>query len=167
VLAVLESRDKASVVAYLQAGKASGLFAQLAEVTTDMWDGYVAAVRDVFGDTVRVTIDRCHVMKNYQEQLTAARRQIQRALAKDEAQAPKGTRWRWVTNWENLDAAPQAELTQRTLRQLFEERTIPDAAAGMAGCLLPDAGELVGPDCQLLGQPGQQRSHRGLQSWLA
>jgi len=147
VLEVLENRDKASIVAYLQAGKASGLFAQLEEVTTDMWDGYVTAVRDVFGDTVRVTIDRFHVMKNFQEQLTDARRQIQRELAKDEAQALKGTRWLWVTNWENLDEAQQAELDQlkerfprlralvdyrENLRQLFEDRTITDAATGTA-----------------------------------
>ena len=145
MLDVLENRDKASVVAYLAAGKASGLFAQLEEVTTDMWDGYVTAVRDVFGDTVRVTIDRFHVMKNFQEHLTDARRQIQRELTKDEGQALKGTRWLWVTNWENLNAKQQAELTQlkerfprlrelvdyrETLRQLFEDRTITDAAIG-------------------------------------
>ena len=145
VLEVLENRDKASVVAYLQAGKASGLFAQLEEVTTDMWDGYVTAVRDVFGDTVRVTIDRFHVMKNFQEHLTDARRQIQRELDKEEAKALKGTRWLWVTNWENLDAAQQAELTQlkerfprlrelvdyrEALRRLFEDRGIADASAG-------------------------------------
>jgi transposase len=145
VLDVLENRDKASIVAYLAAGKASGLFAQLEEVTTDMWDGYVTAVREVFGETVRVTIDRFHVMKNFQEHLTDARRQIQRELAKDAAQALKGTRWLWVTNWENLDAAQQAELAQlkerfprlrqlveyrESLRQLFEDRTIADAATG-------------------------------------
>lgn len=145
VLDVLENRAKTSVIAYLAAGKASGLFAQLEEVTTDMWDGYVTAVREVFGETVRVTIDRFHVMKNFQEHLTDCRRQIQRELAKDEAQALKGTRWLWVTNWENLDAAQQAELTQlkerfprlrelveyrETLRQLFEDRTIADAATG-------------------------------------
>jgi transposase len=145
VLDVLENRDKASIIAYLAAGKASGLFAQLEEVTTDMWDGYVTAVREVFGETVRVTIDRFHVMKNFQEHLTDARRQIQRELAKDEAQALKGTRWLWVTNWENLDAAQQAELAQlkerfprlrelvayrETLRQLFEDRTIADATSG-------------------------------------
>jgi transposase len=147
VLDVLENRDKASVVAYLAAGKASGLFAQLEEVTTDMWDGYVTAVREVFGDTVRVTIDRFHVMKNFQEQLTDARRQIQRELGKEEAQALKGTRWLWVTNWENLNAEQQAELTQlkerfprlrelveyrESLRQLFEDRTITDATTGTA-----------------------------------
>ncbi len=145
VLDVLENRDKASIIAYLAAGKASGLFAQLEEVTTDMWDGYVTAVRDVFGETVRVTIDRFHVMKNFQEYLTDARRQIQRELAKDEAQALKGSRWLWVTNWENLDAVQQAELAQlkerfprlrelaeyrESLRQLFEDQTIADAATG-------------------------------------
>ncbi len=145
VLEVLENRDKASVIAYLEKGKSSGLFARLEEVTTDMWDGYVTAVRDVFGDAVRVTIDRFHVMKNFQEKLTDARRQIQRELAQDEAQALKGTRWLWVTNWENLNAEQQAQLTQlkerfprlrelvnyrETLRQVFEDRTITDAATG-------------------------------------
>lgn len=147
VLEILENREKASVLAYLKAGQASGLFAHLEEVTTDMWDGYVEATKEVFGTTVRVTIDRFHVMKNFQEHLTDARRQIQRELAKDEAQALKGTRWLWVTNWENLDAQQQAELTQlkerfprlralvdyrETLRQLFEDRTIADAATGTA-----------------------------------
>ena len=42
VLEVLENRDKASVVAYLQAGKASGLFAQLEEVVTIYRLGKVA-----------------------------------------------------------------------------------------------------------------------------
>ena len=145
VLDVLENRDKDSVIAYLAAGKASGLLAELEEVTTDMWDGYVTAVQAVFGETVQVTIDRFHVMKNFQEHLTDARRQIQRELAKDEAQTLKGTRWLWVTNWENLDATQQAELAhlkerfprlrqlveyRETLRQLFDDPTISDAPTG-------------------------------------
>jgi transposase len=145
VLDVLENREKTSVIAYLAAGKASGLLAELEEVTTDMWDGYVSAVQAVFGETVQVTIDRFHVMKNFQEHLTDARRQIQRELAKDAAQALKGTRWLWVTNWENLDATQQAELAhlkerfprlrhlveyRETLRQLFDDPTITDAATG-------------------------------------
>jgi transposase len=147
VLDLLENRDKDSVRAYLEAGKANGLLAQLEEVTTDMWDGYVAAVSEVFGDKVRVTIDRFHVMKNFQEQLTDARRQIQRALSKEEAKALKGTRWLWVTNQENLSTEQRAErelLKQRfprlralvdqreTLQQLFEDRTITDAPTGAA-----------------------------------
>ena len=48
VLEVLESRDKAKVKEYLEAGRASGLFAGVEEVTSDMWDGYVEAVKEVF-----------------------------------------------------------------------------------------------------------------------
>jgi transposase len=121
------------------------LLAELEEVTTDMWDGYVTAVQAIFGEAVQVTIDRFHVMKNLQEHLTDARRQIQRELAKDEAQALKGTRWLWVTNGENLDPTQQAELAhlkerfprlrqlveyRETLRQLFDDATITDAATG-------------------------------------
>jgi hypothetical protein len=101
-----------------------------------------------FGDTVRVTIDRFQVMKNFQEHLTDARRQIQRELAKGEAQGLKGTRRLWVTNRENLGPAQQAGLAhlkerfpylpelvecRETLRQLFEDRTIADAATGRIG----------------------------------
>lgn len=145
VLEVLEKRDKATVRSYLEAGKASGLFAHLEEVTTDMWDGYVEAVKEVFGETVRVTVDRFHVMKNFQDQLTKARREIQRDLSKEEAQALKGTRWLWVTNAENLTEDQRAELERlkarfprlkalveyrETLQQLFEDRAIADAATG-------------------------------------
>ena len=49
VLDVLESREKAAVVAWLEAGQASGLLGQLQEVTSDMWDGYVEAVRKCSG----------------------------------------------------------------------------------------------------------------------
>ena len=65
VLDVLESREKTVMVRWLQAGVSRGLLAHLEEVTTDMWDGYVAAVKEVFGVRVRITIDRFHVMANF------------------------------------------------------------------------------------------------------
>ncbi len=101
VLDVLEGRDKDLIVKYLRDNK-NGLFAQLEEVTTDMWDGYVNAAKEVFGQSFRVTIDRFHVVKNFQEQLIHARREIQRELDKEQAKELKGTRWLWVTNPENL-----------------------------------------------------------------
>ena len=91
VLEVLESREKAAVVKFLQDSKDSGLLAQVTEVTSDMWDGYVAAAREVFGQSVTLTIDRFHVMKNLQEQLTAARREIQRDLPQEESRELKGS----------------------------------------------------------------------------
>ena len=145
VLEVLENRSKEAVRDYLQQNLGSGLLADVIEVTTDMWDGYVAAAREALGAKVRITIDRFHVMKNFQDHLTAARREIQRRLPKEEAKALKGTRWLWLTNQENLSADEGAELAalgerfplltqlreQRDkLRELFEDLTIRTAAAG-------------------------------------
>ena len=145
VLDVLESREKAAVLAYFKAGQQSGLFAELEEVTSDMWDGYVEASQEVFGQRVRVTIDRFHVMKNFQDCLTKARRELQRALPKAAATALKGTRWLWVTNLENLDADERAQLEalkqqypqlgalaeqREQLRAIFEDRSVVTAEAG-------------------------------------
>src|SRR5207245_10055088 len=115
------------------------------EVTNDMVDGYVAPEREVFGDRLRITIDRFHVMKNFQDHLTAARREIQQGLPKEEAKALKGTCWPWLTNEENLSTEQRQELAtlqarfpllqqlreqREKLRRLFEDAAIRTAAAG-------------------------------------
>jgi transposase len=145
VLEVLESREKDCVANYLRQQKEGGLLAEVEEVTCDMWDGYVTAAQEVFGKDVRITIDRFHVMKNFQEKLTDARRQIQRGMDKEEAKALKGTRWLWQKNWENLTEDERAELEElkkrfpllrqlaeqrESLRAIFEDRTITTAAEG-------------------------------------
>ena len=63
VLEVLENREKATVLAYLQKAKQEGLLASVEEVTTDMWSPYVEAAREAFDAKVALTIDRFHVMK--------------------------------------------------------------------------------------------------------
>jgi transposase len=118
VLDVLETREKAAIVEWLQAHKAS-LLAELEEVTSDMWDAYTLAAKEVFGDSVRVTIDRFHVMTNFQKQLTDARREIQRKLPKEQARELKGSRWLWVTNPENLTPEKRQELER--LQRKFPE----------------------------------------------
>ena len=145
VLEVLESREKQVVCAYLAQAKEAGLLSQVVEVTTDMWSAYVEAAQAVFGAGVRITIDRFHVMKNFQERLTAARREIQRGLPKEEAKALKGTRWLWLTNAENLTPEQRTELAtlqqrfpllgqlrqqRERLRELFEDHAVHTAAAG-------------------------------------
>lgn len=147
VLDVLESREKATVLQYLREGQASGLFTHVREVTTDMWDAYVEAAREVFGEAVAIVIDRFHVMKNFQEQLTAARRELQRALPAEEARALKGSRWLWLTNPENLEEEELQQLTalraqfpplaqladhREALRQIFDDSTLTTPAAGGA-----------------------------------
>jgi transposase len=146
VLDVLESREKTVVVQWLKAGVSSGLLANLEEVTTDMWDGYVEAVKDVFGARVRITIDRFHVMANFQEWLMDARREIQRALPKEAAAELKGTRWKWLTNEENLTEEDRRALEglkrkypllarlaeqRESLRAIFEDRGITTGDAGV------------------------------------
>ena len=106
---MLESREKAAVVAWLRANK-SGLLKELTEVTIDMWDAYAEATREVFGDAVAVTIDRFHVMKNFQQRLDEARREIQNQLPKERAAELKGSRWLWLTNPCNLTPEKQTEL---------------------------------------------------------
>ena len=153
VLDVLDSREKARVIEWLRAGRESGLLRSLEEVTIDMWEAYANAVTEVFGVSVRVTIDRFHVMKNFQDWLTDARREIQRSLPKEAAKALKGTRWLWLTNPENLTLEQQAELAalkerfpalarlsehREALRLIFEDRSIQTAEEGrsrlMAWC---------------------------------
>jgi transposase len=119
VLEVLENREKATVLAYLKKAKEAGLLAQVEEVTTDMWDAYVEAAREAFGSEVIITIDRFHVMKNFQECLTGARRELQRKLSERERERLKGSRWLWATNPENLTAERRQEL--EALKQQFPE----------------------------------------------
>ena len=112
---VLEDRDKDTVKAYLQAAKDSGLLAGVEEVTTDTGEAYGNAAREVFGESVRVTVDRFHVMQHLQKHLAQARREVRRSLPQDEAAEPEGSRWLWVTNAENLSPGQR-----RTLAALCE-----------------------------------------------
>jgi transposase len=62
-------------LAYLQKAKQEGLLAHVTEVTTDMWDAYVTAAREAFGEQVIVTIDRFHVMNPHYSQTSARSRE--------------------------------------------------------------------------------------------
>jgi transposase len=174
VLDVLEGRDKDLIVNYLRANKEQR-FAGLEEVTCDMWDAYVNAAEEVFGESVRVTIDRFHVMKNFQEQLTEARREIQRGLDKGAAKELKGTRWLWQTNPENLSDEQRQQLEglkgrfprlkqlvdqREALRTIFEDKTIQDAASGASRL------QAWMEQAQALGLKALDRFGKTLTNWL-
>ena len=146
VVDVPESRDKAAVVAWLTANK-GGLLAGLEEVTCDRWGPYADAAREVFGDSVRVTVDRFHVTKNFRDRLSDARRELQDRPDAGEEKERKGSRWLWVTNAENLSAEQRAGLAglkrrfpdlaalhdhRERLRRIFEDGRVsrPDTAVG-------------------------------------
>jgi transposase len=138
VLDVLENREKATISAYLQQRKGR-LLKHVEEVTIDMWTPYEGAVRETFGADATITIDRFHVMKNFQECLTKARRELQRQMPPEERSRLKGSRWLWVTNPENLTLEERQQLQalkqefprlgqiadqREALRAIFEDRAI-------------------------------------------
>ena len=133
MLEVLESRDKATLVAWLKQARESGVLAQVEEVTTDMGDGYVEAAKEVFGPQVRITIDRFHVAQNFQKCLNQARRQIQRQLPKEAAAQLKGTRWLWLTNPEHLEEEQRQEL-ERLKEQFPCLAALPPGAPDASRC---------------------------------
>jgi len=175
VLDVLESREKEGVVRWLKAGKESGLLSALEEVTCDMWDAYAEAPREVFGPTIRITIDRFHVMKNFQDRLNEARRELQTRLDKEQAKQLKGSRWLWVTNPENLTAGQRAALEvlkqkfpdlgrladhREALRRIFEDKRITTPATAM---------ERLRQWCQRgvrLGLKALERFNQTLENWM-
>ena len=175
VLEMLAHRNKETVVAWLKQARTSGLLGSLREVTVDMWGPYADAVREVFGDTVRIVVDRFHVVSNLQACLANGRREIQRGLSKKEACALKGTRWLWAKNPENLTAEERerlafleqqfpalAQLSQQreALRQIFDDSEI----------VTPEQGrERLLAWCERVGQLGitaLEKFTRTVRNWL-
>ena len=145
ILDIFEDRTKQSVIARLQELKEIKLLDKLEEVTCDMWGPYTDAVREMFGQDMRIVIDRFHVQKNFNEALSKARRILQCELAKDIAAQIKGLRWTVLKNLENL-TEEEEQLLERArevwpdldkllfardrLREIFEDRSIRTAMDG-------------------------------------
>ena len=79
--------------------------AKVKAVATDMCKAYIKAVRENLPRAVHV-FDHFHVIKLYNEKLSAFRRELFRTLTDEpERKILKGTRWLLLKNPENLDAA--------------------------------------------------------------
>ena len=77
-------------------------------------------------------------MKNLQECLTAARRELQRQLPAAEREQLKGSRWLWLTNPENLTTEQRQEL-QRLKQQFPQLGQMADQREALrAMALIPD-----------------------------
>jgi transposase len=108
VITVLPDRSKESLEAYLATWTEEAR-AAVSEVALDLWQPYHLAVAALL-PKARISADRFHVMKNLNDQVTAARREIQRAAPESEKAQLKGCRWLLVKNEENLTEAEQAKL---------------------------------------------------------
>ena len=79
-----------------------------------MWEGYVNAAREVFGDQVHIVIDRFHVAKSYREGADKLRKQeckrLKKELSDDEYKQLKGVMWAFRKNKSNLSEEGQVLL---------------------------------------------------------
>lgn len=89
--------------------------AKIEAVATDMSPAYTRAVRDNIPRAVHV-FDHFHVIKLYNDKLSAFRRQLFHELTAQDQRILKGTRWLLLKNPENLD--PTKNEQQRLERAL-------------------------------------------------
>jgi transposase len=114
VLAVLPDRCKETVKQFL-ASIPKRLQATVKRVCTDMYDGYINAVRDVL-PRARVVIDRFHVAKAYRACADQLRKQelkrLKAELPHEEYAALKGTLWLFRRPWADLSPEEQERLAR-------------------------------------------------------
>ncbi len=108
VLAVLPTREQKAIVTWLKT-RSSGERKAIRVVSMDMWRPYRAFVKKELPQA-KIVADRFHVMKNLNEQLTKARRQIQRQADEATANALKGSRWLLVRNRDTLTEEQEQQL---------------------------------------------------------
>lgn len=122
VLAVLPDRKKETVRQFLETIP-KRLRRTMETACTDMWEGYVNAVKE-FADahpevSIEVVVDRYHVAKNYRECVDKVRKQacrrLKQALSETEYDEIKGVMW--IVRKNNADLTPEE---RQKLRRLFE-----------------------------------------------
>jgi transposase len=127
--------------------------AQIQAVATDMSKAYIRAVRDHLPRAVHV-FDHFHVIKLFNEKLSALRRQLYHELSSTaERKLLKGTRWLLLKNPENLDAG-------RNEQQRLEEALRLNAPLATAYYLKEDLR-------QMWWQANKRTARRVLRDWLA
>src|ERR1700678_1894017 len=111
VIAVLPDRKKETLEAYFRTWSAEQR-AGVLEAAMDLWEPYASAVSACLPNA-QIVADRFHVMENLNDQVTAARREIQRNLPEATKQTLKGCRWLLVRNEVDLSAEDKTKLEAR------------------------------------------------------
>jgi transposase len=118
IAGVLEGRKKETVKAFLQ-GIPARLKKTIRTVCTDMYDGFINAVKEEI-PCARVVADRFHVAKKYRECADNVRKQevgrLKKELSKEEYEQIKGAMWPFRKKEEDLE--PEES---RVLKRLFEK----------------------------------------------
>jgi transposase len=126
--------------------------AKVEAVATDLSSAYIAAVRENLSKAVHV-FDHFHVIKLFNEKLSALRRQLFHELSKDERELLKGVRWLLLKNPENLDD------TKDERQRLMKALTLNEPLA-MAYYLKEDLR-------QFWSQENKAKATRFLEDWIA
>jgi transposase len=145
ILGVLPNRLKETVVAFLRSIP-ERLRETIHTVCTDMYDGYIEAVREV-RLTTRIVVDRYHVTEKYHEAADVVRKQelkrLKAELSEEEYQLLKGNLWAFRKKPEDLkpeerqvldrlfSLAPKLKLAyalRQQLTDIFEEQLSKEAA---------------------------------------
>jgi transposase len=123
VLAVLPDRKKKTVRQFLESIP-KRLWRTMETACTDMWDGYVNALKEFAAAhsevTINVVVDRYHVAKNYRECVDKVRKRERRRLkrlltATEYQEIVKGTMWVIRKNHKHLTTDER-----KKLNRLFE-----------------------------------------------
>jgi transposase len=96
ILGVLEGRKKETVEEFFR-GIPERLRKTVKYVCSDMYEGYINAAYSVFGNDVKVVVDRFHIAQKYRECLDDLRKQemkeLKKWLPKEDYQELKGAMW--------------------------------------------------------------------------
>lgn len=105
ILAVLPDRKKVTIKAFLESIP-QRVKETVKTVCSDMYDGYINAVKEVFGSKVKVVIDRFHVAKSYRCCIDSLRKQelkrLKRELNETDYAKLKGAMWALRKKDDNL-----------------------------------------------------------------
>ncbi len=107
ILTVLPDRKKKTVKKFLHSIP-KRLRETIHTVCLDMWQPYIAAVEEVFGDEVDITVDRYHVAKKYRQAADKLRQKELRRLKKElpEAQYKELKGIMWTYRKKKADMSP-------------------------------------------------------------
>ncbi len=115
ILTVLPDRKKKTVKKFLRSIP-QRLRETIHTVCLDMWKHYIAAVEEVFGDEVDITVDRFHVAKKYREAADKLRkkelRRLKKELSEDDYKELKGIMWTYRKKKGDL-SPDEADLLKR------------------------------------------------------
>ena len=127
--------------------------AQIKAVASDMSKAYIRAIRDNLPGVVHV-FDHFHVVKLFNDKLSAFRRELYHQASTDRARKVlKGTRWLLLKNPENLDS-------ERNEQRRLEDALRLNAPLATAYYLKEDLR-------QIWTQPNKRTARRVLRDWLA